>query len=114
MALIAPVLIGFLFGIFEMGWAAHCGATVRYAVERSARVLISNPNTTAATIQTAVQGRLNGVPVNNLSIALAQETISTGQVIRVSWTYSYNTALPFVPSTLFTFNSSMIVPLTSP
>jgi len=111
MAMVLPVFVGFLFGTFELGWAMHCGATVRSAVEHAARPLISNATMSAAQIQTAAQAQLNGVPVNNLQITLTNETLGSGSVVLVSWTYSYKTMLPFVPVNTFKFDSSMIVPV---
>lgn len=110
-ALLAPVLLALLFGVFELGWALHCGATVRYAIERSSRALITDPTTTANAIKTAAQARLTGLPVSNLEVSVANETIGTGQIARVSWRYNYNMALPYVPSTIITFDSSMVVPI---
>jgi Flp pilus assembly protein TadG len=110
-ALVAPMLFAFLFGTYELGWALHCGSTVRFAVERAARQLIVNPNTTADQIQSAAQTRLSGLPISNLSVTTAQESASGGQIVRVSWQYAYTMALPFTPSASFTFNSSTVVPL---
>ena len=111
MALVFPVLAAFLFGTFEIGWAMHCGATVRSAVEHAARPLLSNATTSAATIQAAAQADLNGVPVKNLQVTLTNENLSGGSVVLVSWQYTYDTMLPFVPTTAFRFDSSTIVPV---
>ncbi len=110
-AMLAPVLLALLFGVFELGWALHCGASVRYAIERSSRALITDPNTTASALQSAAQARLSGLPVSNLEISITKETVGTGQIARVSWRYNYNMALPYVPDTTITFDSSMVVPI---
>jgi len=81
-------------------------------VERSARMLITNPDTTTAgDIQTAAQNRLNGVPISNLQITLDRETISTGEVFLVSWRYGYTMSLPYVPQAVLNFDSSTVVPV---
>jgi hypothetical protein len=84
---------------------------MRSAIVRASRPLLSDPTTSASTIQSGAQALLNGVPVNNLTVTLTNETLGTGPVVLVSWQYTYNTMLPFVPSTAFKFNSSTIVPV---
>jgi Flp pilus assembly protein TadG len=110
-ALLAPVLFAMLFGTYELGWALHCGATVRYAIERASRALILDKTTTADAIQTAALTHLAGLPISSLHITLNPETVSGEQIVRVSWQYNYTMSLPYVPSALFTFDSSMVVPL---
>ena len=112
-ALLSPVLIALLFGTYELGWAIHCGASVHFAIERASRALLADPNTTAQQIQTSAQAQLSGIPVSNLQVSLAREAASTGQITRVSWSYSYAMALPYVPSAVFHFDSSTSVPMPS-
>lgn len=112
-ALLSPVLFAFLFGTYELGWAIHCGASVRFAVERAARLLLANPSTTAQQIQNSAQAQLSGIPVSNLQVSLSTEAASTGQITRVSWSYSYAMALPYVPNAVFHFDSSTVVPMPS-
>jgi Flp pilus assembly protein TadG len=113
-ALLAPVLFALLFGAYELGWALYCGATVRFAIERASRALISNPSTTAAEIKSAAQTRLSGLPINSLAVTTDQESAAGAQIVRVSWQYAYTMALPFVPDTTFHFDSSTVVPLPAP
>jgi Flp pilus assembly protein TadG len=110
-ALVSPILFGLLFGTYELGWAMHCGATVRFAVTRAARTLIANPSASADDIQSAARARLTGLPVSNLSVTLAPETVSGEQIVRVSWHYTYSMQLPYVPDATFNFDSSTVVPL---
>jgi len=102
-----------LFGTYELGWAIHCGASVHFAIERASRALLANPNTTAQQIQSSAQAQLSGIPVSNLQVTLSREAASTGEITRVSWSYSYAMALPYVPSAVFQFDSSTVVPMAS-
>jgi len=110
-ALLAPLLFAFLFGTFELGWAMHCGASVRFAIEQASRALIIDPNTSASQIQATAQARLTGLPIDGLSVSLANENVSGEPIVRVSWQYSYSMALPYVPTASFHFDSSTVVPL---
>lgn len=111
-AIIAPILIAMLIGIFNLGYAMYCGAAVRNAIQRSSRALILTPTTTAATISTAAQALLVDVPVNNLAVTVTTETVtSTMQIKRVTWTYDYALWVPFASSSTLSFGSSMVVPM---
>jgi Flp pilus assembly protein TadG len=110
-ALVTPFLMLFLFAVFELGWAMQCGSSVREAVEFGSRALISNPDMTAEQLTERVDARLDGLPIDNLEVTVAQEWLSGNiQVSRVSWTYDYQLALPMVPETLFHFGSSLVIP----
>ena len=111
-AIVAPVLIAMLVGVFNVGFAMYCGAAVRNAIQRSSRVLIMTPATTAATIKTSAQALLVSVPVNNLAVTVTTETVTSSmQVKRVSWTYDYALWVPFASGSTLSFGSSMVVPM---
>ena len=110
-ALVTPFLMMFLFAVFELGWAMQCGSSVREAVEHGSRALISNPEMTAEQLTERVNTRLDGLPITNLEVTVAQEWITgNAQVARVTWTYDYQLGLPLIPKTLFHFGSSLVVP----
>ena len=112
-AIVAPVLILLLIGIFNVGYAMYCGAAVRNAIQRAARVLILTPATPASTISSAAQALLADVPVNDLAVSVTTETVSSSmQVERVSWTYDYVLSVPFSNTSTLSFGSSMVVPMT--
>ncbi len=111
-AIVAPVLIAMLVGVFNVGFAMYCGAAVRNAIQRSSRILILTPTTTAATVNANAQALLVDVPVNNLAVTITTETVSsTMQVKRVSWTYDYALWVPFASGSTLSFGSSMVVPM---
>jgi Flp pilus assembly protein TadG len=111
-ALVLPVFLAFVLGTLNLGWALFCGAEVRHAVERSSRLLIKDPTTSAATIQTAVRAQLSAA--NPSAVTLTKSTTAVGSgggVATLSWTYAYSVEAPFLKTTTFTFDSSMAVPL---
>jgi Flp pilus assembly protein TadG len=61
-ALVCPVFFLMLFGLFEFGWALHCGASVRAAITKEIRLLIANSETTQAEFEAAVKEELAGTP----------------------------------------------------
>jgi Flp pilus assembly protein TadG len=111
-AIVAPVLIAMLIGVFNVGFAMYAGAAVRNAVQRSSRALMMTPTTTAATIKTSAQALLVDVPVNNLAVTVTTETVTASmQIKRVTWTYDYALWVPFASNSTLSFGSSMVVPM---
>jgi Flp pilus assembly protein TadG len=111
MALILPAFLAIVLGVFELGWAAYCGATVHSAVTHAARALISNASTSASDIQSDARARLEGVPVSDLAVTVVTQTVGSGQVALVSWRYTYSTMVPFLPNATLHFDSSTTVPI---
>ena len=109
-ALVCPVFFLMLFGLFEFGWALHCGASVRAAVTKEIRLLIANAETTQAQFETAVKEELDGTPGASVAIAFAPEMIGTTAVTRISWTYDYQVLFPLLPHVTMSFGSSTLVP----
>ena len=110
-AIAAPILFTMMYFAFEFGWAMQSGSSVRSAVENASRMLISNPDTTNEQLQAKVNKKIEDLPIKNLQVTVAQEWLTGNiQVSRVTWTYKYTMAMPFVPSQLLDFSSSIIVP----
>jgi len=111
-AIVAPVFIALLLGVFNFGYALYCGAAVRHAIQQSSRTLMFNPSTTAAVLKSTAVGKLVAVPVNNLAITIVTETITANeQIKRVNWTYDYMVYVPGMPSQSLQMGSSLVVPL---
>lgn len=112
LALVLPVFLALVFGIFNYGWALYVGSDVRHAIERCSRLLLVDPHTTQAQLRTAVAGRLKVARIDDLNLTLSNQTLTGGTpVARISWTYSYTVAVPFVPQAVFNFDNHLIVPL---
>lgn len=112
LALVLPVFAALIFGIFNYGWALYVGSDVRHAIERCSRLLLVDPHTTQAQLRTAVSGRLKVARIGDLNLTLTNQTLTGGTpVARISWTYSYAVAVPFVPQAVFNFDNHLIVPL---
>lgn len=110
-ALLAPVLLMFLFGVFQLGWGLHCGSSVRWALENNARTLLLAPTTTQSDLQTAVRANLADVPnANSVTVTLVTDTSGAAKVLRASAAYAYPLSIPFLPTYNLTFNDSVAVP----
>ncbi len=111
-ALVAPLFMTLVLVIFNAGWALYCGGEVRHAVERSTRLLIADPTTDEATIETDVKDALHSADPDDVAVTMTTETVGASDTIaRLSWTYSYTVDAPFVDPLVFNFDSSIVVPL---
>lgn len=115
-AILLPVLVVFLLGILELGWAFHCASTVRWAVERGARTFLLKPDATEAEVRADVLTRVAGVVAPaNLALTFAEEESEPGRrMARVSSAYRHQLVIPFVPAETLQFRSQTLVPIATP
>lgn len=111
-ALISPVFIGMLMGVFYVGMAFYCDAAVRHAVQKNSRLLILDPTTSASALKTAVTADLQNVPVENVALSLSTEVVDTNEKVdRITWSYSYTLSVPLFADYLIESGSSLVVPV---
>jgi Flp pilus assembly protein TadG len=111
-ALVIPVAIVFLIGVFQIAWAMHVAATVRWALERDSRVLMMTPTTTADQLKTAMVTDMHGVAnPQSLTVALATDSSNpASKIINATSTFSYPLWIPFVPTRTLNFTATTAVP----
>ena len=111
-ALVAPVFLAMLFGLFQLGWAFHCGSSVRYALEEASRSLMLDPGMTQAEIETQMRARLNQLADPDISVSMTTENPAAGLTLaHVNATYEHPIVVPFLPEYDFTFTSEVTVPI---
>lgn len=97
-ALIAPLLVIVLFGVFQVGWALHCASSVRYALEESARALSIDPDLTAGEVQAAMRRRLTAFADPEFTVAIARTPGPAGLVVtELTSDYVHALAVPLLP-----------------
>ncbi|MDP1737121.1 MAG: pilus assembly protein [Caulobacter sp.] len=112
LALVMPMFVALVFGIFNYGWAIYCGNEVRYAVQRASRLLIVEPDTSLEDLRAAVAERLNGAEIEDVDLAMTTETFGAStHVARITWTYAYTIQTPFLDDAVLNFDSSLLAPL---
>src|SRR5258706_12782288 len=74
-ALVSPVFIPLLVGLFQVAWALHSAATVKWSLETASRSLLLNPSETATTLKSDMVGLLAGrASSSNLTVTITQDT----------------------------------------
>ena len=110
-ALVLPVLITFLMGIWYVGWAINLGSEVRHAVELGSRIYIANPNASATDLSTAVSNNLSDVSINAVTLNSSQVAVGTATSQHITWAYTTSAAIPFLSAISFSFSGAVDVPL---
>ena len=110
LALVMPLLVMFLMGIWYLGWSLNLGSEVRHAVELGSLVYIVNPSATSSDLQTAVASHLTDVPVGSINLAVSTSTIGLASSQHITWSFSTTAPIPFIPAVNFNFSGSVDVP----
>jgi Flp pilus assembly protein TadG len=110
-AIVLPVAILFILGIFQLGWGFYCGYDVRQAIERGSRIYLSTPAATSSQLQTAVSAYLTTVKISAVTLTTSSQTTSGVSLQKVAWTYQYPIRLPFMSSLTLDFDSQIVVPI---
>jgi len=111
-SLLATVFFIFVFGVFQLGYALHCGASVRWALENNARTLLLTPTTTQTDLRTAMLANLTDVPnSNSVTVTLTEDTTDpTAKMFTATSAYTYPLSIPILPTQNLQFNASVNVP----
>ena len=112
-ALVLPLLVLFVFGIWYMGWALNLGGEVRNAVEMGSRIYITKPNATSDDLKTAVASHLINVPIASVTLNTNSTTIGTATSQHITWSYSTTAPIPFLSSIPISFTGAYDVPAAS-
>ena len=113
-ALIFPVLIIFILGIWYTGWAVNCGSEVQHAVELGSRVYLANPGATTTDLQNAVASHLIDVPIGSITLNAASQTIGLATSEHITWSYQTSAPIPFLSAITFNFSGAVDVPMATP
>ena len=111
-ALISPALIMLLVGGFQLAWALHCAASVRWSLETNARNLMFNPTETADSLRSAMLTSLSGkATASDLTVTIGTDNSNAASSMLVATSvYRTTLSIPFVASTPLTFTSVTKVP----
>jgi Flp pilus assembly protein TadG len=108
-ALLGPVLLLFLIGLFQVCWAMYCSSSVRYALHNSARALVLNPSMSQSDFQTLVTSAVTPLVAQNVAVTLVKTSPGNGlQLSTATATYNYQIVVPFMPTYNGNFTTSFV------
>ncbi|MGQ0533021.1 MAG: TadE/TadG family type IV pilus assembly protein [Caulobacteraceae bacterium] len=109
-AMIAPVLLTCIVGLLMLGMAYYEGATVQWALERTLRAAMIDPDVTASEIEEALAAQLEGI--GSPAIDFSYVVDDSGSVPLAIATANYEAPLhiPFVPDLALHFSAESVAP----
>jgi Flp pilus assembly protein TadG len=111
-AMLSPVLLALLFGVFELGWALHCSSTVRHALEATGRTLEMNPSYSEGDLKHDLVARLPEFSESQLAVSYTKTATAGGVSLgEVDVTYSHPLGYPVADLGQLRFRSSVVAPL---
>lgn len=111
-AILSPVLILFILGLFVAGWAIHCTQSVRLALEQGGRALQIDESLTEQDLANLVRSKLKSIGDPEVLISLSDDTSVAGvRAKSLSARYAFSLPVPFYGAYEATYSTSVKVPL---
>ena len=110
-ALVMPVFLGMMLGVFWVGWTAYSTHTVHHALEMAARALQLKPTTTQSQLQTIVRNNVVlGDGAQQIVVTLRLDAVSAGtQLAHTTATFPLTFTVPLVGTYSMTYTTSLTV-----
>ena len=111
-ALIAPILVMLLFGIFAFGWSLNAESSVRYTLEASSRALQMNNSLTQSDIQAIATQKLLTLGLKDVVVTIVIDAASGGfRMAHLTANYAYVIAFPYFDQYPINYSTTVTVPL---
>lgn len=106
-ALIAPIFLAAVFGIFQFGWALHCASSVRYALEEATRSVMLDEDFTADQVESQMRAKLTTIADPEIEVSITNDNSVAGtELVHLHATYVHQMEVPFLPPFEVTFNQT--------
>ncbi len=106
-ALTAPVFLGFLFGLMELGRAMLTQGMLTYAVQEGARFAVAHAGSTAGQIQEVVIDSFAGIDASPVSLTVTPRENADGtSTISLAASYRFQPLAPIFGSSPFMLQAS--------
>lgn len=108
-AIVAPLYLAMMVGVFELSRAMWIKASMQYAVEETSRYALVNTSASATTLQTYAESKLSDAGVGTTGMTFTITADGTVADIQVS--YSFVTLTSLLPFPSLTLTAKSRVPL---
>lgn len=97
-AICLPILLIILFGVFHFGWVRHTRSSLRFSLEEASRMLVIDPNTTQAAVQTFVGDKFRTLAKGEVQVSLVKSDTANGRIASLSASFNSVFTVPLVGS----------------
>ncbi len=105
-ALVFPVFLLLIYGLFEFSRVFWTENTLEFAVEEAARFAIVDSTAQDAAIINVAINSAAGLDVNNIIFAVTRDTIGTQDFVTVDAAYNFDLLFPILPVGPFNLTGS--------
>lgn len=88
-ALVLPLFVGLLIGIFEFSRMMFVASSVQYSVDRAARMAVIDPTISLSDIEAEIQSRLEVSNSPTVDLTVTRTTIGTTDIAQVAAHYDH-------------------------
>jgi Flp pilus assembly protein TadG len=104
-AIVAPLFLAMMVGVFELSRAMWIKASMQFAVEETTRYALVNTSADSATLQSYAESKLSGAGVGTTGMSFTITADGTVADIQVNYTFQTLTTLLPIPSLTLTAKS---------
>lgn len=105
-AIVAPIFLTLIYGLFQVGWALHCASSVRYALEESARSVMLDEHFSSGDVEAKMRQKLTDIADPQVEVAITTEDRTGMTLVHLNATYVHEMIIPFLPAYEVTFNQT--------
>jgi len=112
-AMVAPVFLIMVIGVFELGRAMWIRASMQYAVEETTRFAIVNTSATTSALATYASTAYSssGINIAGATFSATQATTSGITYVTISGSYDFSVIVPLVPIPDVTLTAKSRIPV---
>jgi len=112
-ALIAPVFLIMVIGVFELGRAMWIKASMQYAVEETTRYAIVNTGASTSTLAAYAQSAYSssGINITGATFNASQATSGGKTYVTITGSFNFSVLVPIVPMPDVTLSAKSRIPI---
>jgi len=110
-AIILPIFVTLLVGLFQFGWMQHSASSVRATLEQASRRLLLNPAMSEAELQTFVRNRLDTSTAPEVTVTLNVTGSGANRVARLTGDYVHLVGVPPFAAFPVNYSTTVMTPL---
>lgn len=112
-AILGPVFLALLFGIFAFGWGINSVMNVRFQLERCARAYLVDPTLTQNQLSSMLAGQVAFLGIRNVQVTLVVSTGSGYKSARATAKYDFTIPVPLVGDYPISYQTAVDIPVKS-